>query len=233
MINCIAIDDDITTLDLISKLCIDIQFIDLQKTFNNSIEASRYIRKHPIDLVFLNTHIQENTGFEFYKAINQNIIVVFISEFKEYAVDAYNLNAIDYLLKPFDLKRFIQCVNKANEFYNSRQQNSNNEDQYLHVRSEYSLVKIALVEIVYIETLDDYIKIHLLGKKPILTLMSMKTVMDKLPAREFIRVHRSYIVPINRIESVRGKIINLGITEVPIGKSHEEAFFKAYISQGF
>ncbi len=233
MINCIAVDDDITTLDLITKLCSDIQFIVLQKTFNNPIEATRYIRKHPIDLLFVNTQIQDVTGFEFYRALNQNIIVVFISEFKEFAVEAYNLNAIDYLLKPFEFRRFNQCINKVHDYYNFRNQNTNNEEQFLHVRSEYSLIKISLVEILYIETLDDYIKIHLQGKKPILTLMSMKTVMDKLPNSEFVRVHRSYIVPINKIESVRGKVINLGITEIPIGKSLEEAFFKAYIQKGF
>ena len=233
MINCIAVDDDITTLDLITKLCSDIQFIALQKTFANAIEATRYIRKHPIDLLFINTKIQDFTGFEFYRALNQNIIVVFTSEFKEFAVEAYNLNAIDYLLKPFDVRRFNQCINKVHDFYKFRNQNTNNEEQFLHVRSEYSLIKISLVEILYIETLDDYIKIHLLGKKPILTLMSMKTVMDKLPNSEFVRVHRSYIVPINKIESVRGKVINLGITEIPIGKSLEEAFFKAYIQKGF
>ena len=233
MINCIAVDEDITTLDLITKFCSDIQFIALEKTFSNPIEASRYIRKHPIYLLFINTKIQDFTGFEFYSALNQNIIVVFTSDFKEFAVEAYNLNAVDYLLKPFDLRRFNQCINKVHDFYNFRNQNTNNEEQFLHVRSEYSLIKISLVEILYIETLDDYIKIHLLGKKPILTLMSMKTVMDKLPNSEFVRVHRSYIVPLNKIESVRGKVISLGITEIPIGKSLEEAFFKAYITKGF
>lgn len=233
MINCVCIDDNTATIDLINKFCADIQFIDLQKTFKTIIEGSRYIRRHPVDVIFLNTHVDGLSGLEFYKEINQNIIVVFISNSKEFAVDAYNLNAIDYLLNPFDLKRFIQCVNKVNDFYKFRSKTSNNEEKYLQVRSEYSLIKIAFTEIIYIETLDDYIKIHLLGKKPILTLMSMKNVLEKLPEQEFIRVHRSYIIPINRIESVRGKTINLGITEIPIGKSHEEAFFKAYIHQGF
>ena len=231
MINCICIDDDTSTLDLVSKYCGEIQFLDLQKTFKTTIEAFRYISRHPVDLVLLNTHIQENSGIEFCGQLNQNVMVVFMSSFKEFAVDAFNLNAIDYLLKPFDVKRFQQSAQKVNEYYNHRRKNNVNEEQFLHVRSEYSLVKIAFVEILYIETLDDYIKIHLLGKKPILTLMSMKTVMEKLPEKEFIRVHRSYIVPINRIESVRGKTINLGITELPIGKSHEEAFFKAYVHQ--
>ncbi len=233
MINCICIDENTATMDLVTKLCSDIQFLNLQKAFSSTIEAFRYIRRHPVDLIFCNTHVQENSGLELYKEINQAIIVVFLSDHKEFAVEAFNLNAVDYLLKPFDEKRFIQSANKVHEYYNFRKQNTNSEDQFLHVRSEYSLVKIAFVDILYIETLDDYIKIHLLGKKPILTLMSMKTVMDKLPERDFIRVHRSYIVPLNRIESVRGKSINLGITEIPIGKSHEEAFFKAYVHQGF
>lgn len=233
MINCVCIDDNTATIDLITKFCADIQFIDLQKTFKTIIEGSRYVRRYPVDVIFLNTHVDGLSGLEFYKEINQNIIVVFISDSKEFAVDAYNLNAIDYLLNPFDLKRFIQSVNKVNDFYKFRSKTTNNEEKYLQVRSEYSLIKIAFTEITYIETLDDYIKIHLHGKKPILTLMSMKNVLEKLPEQEFIRVHRSYIVPINRIESVRGKTINLGITEIPIGKSHEEAFFKAYIHQGF
>ncbi len=233
MISCIFLDENKETTDLLHKFCAEIQFLDLQKCFHNPIEASRFIRKTPIDLIFLNTHLNDFSGIEFYKGINQNIILVFLSEYKEFAVEAYNLNAIDYLLKPFDLKRFNQCANKVNEFYNSKNQQNNNEEQFLHVRSEYSLIKIAFVDILYIETLDDYIKIHLLGKKPILTLMNMKTVLSKLPEKEFVRVHRSYIVPINRIESVRGKIINLGITEIPIGKSHEELFFKVYIQKGF
>ena len=233
MINCVCIDGNTATIDLITRFCADIQFLDLQKTFKTIIDGSRYVRRHPVDVIFLNTEVDGLSGLEFYKEINQNIIVVFISDSKEFAVEAYNLNAIDYLLQPFDLKRFIQSVNKVHEFYNFRRQNTNSEEKYLQVRSEYSLIKIAFTEILYIETLDDYIKIHLLGKKPILTLMSMKTVMEKLPDHDFIRVHRSYIVPINRIESVRGKTINLGITEIPIGKSHEEAFFKAYIHQGF
>jgi DNA-binding LytR/AlgR family response regulator len=232
MINCIVVDEfDVS--DKISGYCSDIQFINLQKIFTSTIEASRYLRKNQIDLIFLNTDYPNISGIEFYEALNQNILVVFISESKDHAIKAFDLNAVDYLLNSFDLKRFIQAINKVNELYIIRNQNSNAEEQFLQVRSEYSLVKIALVEIVYIETLDDYIKIHVQGKKPILTLMSIKKALEKLPARDFIRVHRSYIVPINRIESVRGKVINLGITEIPIGKSHEEAFFKAYVSQSF
>ena len=232
MINCIVVDTEENS-NLISQFCDGVQYISVQKTFTNTIEASRYISRNTIDLLFINTDFPTISGIEFYKNLNQNLLVVFVSNSKEFAVEAFDLNAVDYLLLPFNLKRFSQTLNKANEIYQIRNKNSNSEEQFLQVRSEYSLVKIALVEIVYIETLDDYIKIHIQGKKPVLTLMSIKKALEKLPEKDFIRVHRSYIVPINRIESVRGKVINLGITEIPIGKSHEEAFFKAYVSTGF
>jgi DNA-binding LytR/AlgR family response regulator len=232
MINCIVVDTEENS-KLISQFCDGVQYISVQKTFINTIEASRYISRNTIDLLFINTDFPTISGIEFYKNLNQNLLVVFVSNSKEFAIEAFDLNAVDYLLLPFNLKRFSQTLNKANEIYQIRNKNSNSEEQFLQVRSEYSLVKIALVEIVYIETLDDYIKIHIQGKKPVLTLMSIKKALEKLPEKDFIRVHRSYIVPINRIESVRGKVINLGITEIPIGKSHEEAFFKAYISIGY
>ena len=232
MINCIVIDS-IETSSLITKFCEGVQYISVEKSFTSTIEASRYMRKYPADLIFINTDFPTISGLEFYKNLNQKTLVVFISDSKEYAFEAFNLNAVDYLLNPFDLKRFSQTLKKVYEIYSFRNQVTNSEEQFLQVRSEYSLVKIALVEIVYIETLDDYIKIHIQGKKPVLTIMSIKKVLEKLPVKDFIRVHRSYIVPINRIESVRGKTINLGITEIPIGKSHEEAFFKAYVSSGF
>ena len=232
MINCIVVDTEENS-KLISQFCDGVQYISVQKTFTNTIEASRYISRNTIDLLFINTDFPTISGIEFYKNLNQNLLVVFVSNSKEFAADAFDLNAVDYLRLPFDLKRFSQTLNKANEIYQIRNKNSNSEEQFLQVRSEYSLVKIALVEIVYIETLDDYIKIHIQGKKPVLTLMSIKKALEKLPEKDFIRVHRSYIVPFNRIESVRGKIINLGITEIPIGKSHEETFFKAYVSTGY
>ncbi len=232
MINCIVIDS-YETSSLITKFCEGVQYISVEKSFTSTIEASRYMRKYPADLIFINTNFPNISGLEFYQNLNQNTLVVFISDSKEHAFEAFNLNAVDYLLNPFDLKQFSQTLNKVNEIYSFRNQVTNNEEQFLQVRSEYSLVKIALVEIIYIETLDDYIKIHIQGKKPVLTLMSIKKALEKLPVKDFIRVHRSYIVPINRIESVRGKTINLGITEIPIGKSHEEAFFKAYVSTSY
>ncbi len=233
MINCIAIDDEPLALEIIEYFCESIPFLNLQKTFTNASEAAKYISTNSIDLLFLDIQMPDISGIEFYKQIQQNTMVIFTTAYSEYAVEGFNLSAIDYLLKPFEQERFKQAVDKAQSYFNFLYQTEKNTIQYLYVRSEYSLVKIPFNEILYIETLDDYIKIHQLGKKPVLTLMSMKSINEKLPDSEFIRVHRSYIVPFNRIESVRGKVISMGITEIPIGKSYEEAFFKAYVSKSF
>ncbi|MBI1836301.1 MAG: response regulator transcription factor [Flavobacteriia bacterium] len=233
MINCIAIDDEPLALEIIEVFCESTPFLKLHKTFTKTSEAAAFLTTNSIDLLFLDIQMPDMSGIDFYKQINQNTMVIFTTAYSEYAVEGFNLSAIDYLLKPFELERFKQAVEKAKSYYNFLYQNEKSTIQYLYVRSEYSLVKIPFNEILYIETLDDYIKIHQLGKKPVLTLMSMKSINEKLPDSDFIRVHRSYIVPFSRIESVRGKIISMGITEIPIGKSYEEVFFKAYVQKSF
>ncbi len=233
MIRCIALDDEPLALDLLQEFCSRVNFIELQRTFTQPSEAAKYLRKFPVDLLFLDIQMPDISGIDFYKTLSQNTMVIFTTAHSEYAVEGFNLRAVDYLLKPFEFNRFLQSVEKANDYFEYLHQSAIKNFQHLYVRSEYSLIKIPFEEILYIETLDDYLKIHCTGKKPILTLMTMKRVMEKLPAKEFVRVHRSYIVPLRRIESVRGKSIELGITQIPIGTNYEEAFFKAYTSENF
>lgn len=233
MIRCIALDDEPLALEVLEEFCSRISVIELQKTFIQPSEALKFLNKFPVDLIFLDIEMPGISGIDFYKSLSQNTMVIFTTAYSQYAVEGFNLSAIDYLLKPFEFKRFLQATEKANDYYNYLNQSLYKNNQHLYVRSEYSLIKIACDEILYIETLDDYIKIHCQGKKPILTLMTMKSVMEKLAAKDFIRVHRSFIVAINRIESVRGKTIELGTTQIPIGTKYEEAFFKAYTLQHF
>jgi DNA-binding LytR/AlgR family response regulator len=143
-------------------------------------------------------------------------------------VEGFNLNAVDYLLKPFTFERFLQSVQKASDFYKYFHQQEDEAQQYLFVRADYSLVKIMLEEILFIEGLDDYLKIFLLQKKPVITRMTMKSILEKLPGKKFVRVHRSFIVPVSRIEKVRNKMIYIGEKTIPIGNSYENQFFEAY-----
>lgn len=231
MINCIAIDDEPLALTILEEFCSKVPFLQLHKTFTDTGEAAKYLRKFPVDLVFLDIQMPDMLGTEFYRTHASDKMVIFTTAYSEYAVEGFDLNAVDYLLKPIDFNRFLQAANKCLEYYNYLHQSDNKEHQYLFVRSEYSLVKIAFSEILYIETLDDYLKIHLLNKKPVLTKMNLKNIMSKLNPAEFVRPHRSYIIPLSKIQSVRGKIINLQNTEIPIGVKFEEEFFKIYSSQ--
>ena len=153
-------------------------------------------------------------------------MVIFTTAHNDYAVEGFNLSAVDYLLKPFTFERFFQAVEKANEFCNYQKQKNNSVQQYLFVRADYSLVKIFMPEILFIEGFDDYLKIHISGKNPVVTRMTMKAILEKLPPKEFVRVHRSFIVAFGKIEAVRNKMILLAGEEIPIGSSYEDFFFK-------
>jgi len=227
MITAIAIDDEPLALKVIENFCEKVDFITLQKTFNKPGEALKYVNKFPVDLLFLDINMPSINGIEFYKEVKQNTMVIFTTAYTEYAVEGFNLNAVDYILKPFTFERFLLAINKANDFFNYQTQKENTS-QFLFVRADYSLVKINMANILYIEGLDDYLKIHIENQKTVVARMTMKALMGKLPAKDFIRTHRSFIVPLHRIESVRNKIISINSIEIPIGASYEEIFFKQF-----
>lgn len=227
MIKAIAIDDELPALKVIENFCNQVDFIDLPKTFNKPTEALKYLRKFPVDLLFLDINMPSLTGIELYKAVKQDTMAIFTTAYSEYAVEGFNLNAVDYLLKPFTLERFMQAVNKAHEYYNYIHQHVKKE-KFLFIRADYSLIKINLSDILFIEGLDDYLKFHLANQKPIVARITMKAILQKLPETEFVRVHRSYIVSLNHIESLRNKIITIAGEEIPVGSSYEESFFKLF-----
>lgn len=228
MIKAIAIDDELLALKVIGNFCSKVDFIALEKTFNKPAEALRYINKFPVDLLFLDINMPSLSGLELYKSVKQNTMAIFTTAYSEHAVEGFNLSAVDYLLKPFTFERFEQAVNKAQEYYTFLHQKESSDPQDLFIRAEYSLVKVPISEILYIEGLGDYLKIFVQGSKPVITRMTMKAITEKLPAREFIRVHRSFIVPFRRIRQVRNKVIFIDSKEIPIGSSYEEEFFKRF-----
>ena len=228
MIKAIAIDDEPLALKVIENFCERVDFITLQKTFNKPGEALKYVNKFPVDLLFLDINMPSINGIEFYKEVKQNTMVIFTTAYSEYAIEGFNLNAVDYILKPFTFERFLLAVNKANDFFNYQAQKENTGNQFIFVRADYSLLKINIASILYIEGLDDYLKIHIENQKTVVTRMTMKALLEKLPAKDFIRTHRSFIVPFNRIQSVRNKTISVSGAEIPIGASYEETFFKFF-----
>ena len=228
MIKAIAIDDEPPALKVIENFCEKIDFVNLEKTFNKPNEALKHLNKFPVDLLFLDINMPSVNGIDFYRALEQNTLVIFTTAYSEYAVEGFNLNAVDYLLKPFTFERFLQATNKANDFLNYQMQNENTASPYLFIRADYSLVKITISNILYIEGLDDYLKIHLENQRPVVTRMTMKALLEKLSSKDFIRVHRSFIVPFSKIGSLRNKVVSVEGKEIPIGTSYEENFLKYF-----
>lgn len=221
MILAIALDDEPPALKVVENFCGRVDFIDLVKTYTNPVEALKYINKFPVDLLFLDIRMPSVSGIQFHKQVPKDMMVIFTTAYSEYAVEGFNLNAVDYLLKPFTFDRFMQAVNKAHDFYKFYHQYESAIQQYLFIRADYSLVKVMLEDILYIEGLDDYLKIHLISRKPLVARMTMKTMLEKLPAKDFVRVHRSFILPVKRIERLRNKSLFVAGREIPVGSSYE------------
>lgn len=224
MIKAIALDDEPLALEILQSLCAEIEYVDLQKTFTKSDEAFKYLKKYPVDLLFLDINMPSISGLDFYKKLLHKTMVIFTTAYSEYAVEGFTLSATDYLLKPISFSRFQQAVEKA--FQQWKTQNQNLEQQYLFIRADYSLIKILFSDILYIEGLDDYLKIHIQNQKTVVARMTLKAILQKLPATEFLRVHRSFIIPISKIEKIRNKIIHIDRAEIPISASYESAFFE-------
>lgn len=230
MINAVAIDDEPLALNVIKSLCEKHENVSLQKTFTQPSEALRYLHKFPVDLIFCDIQMPSMTGLSLVKALRQNTMVVFTTAFSEYAVTSYELNAIDYLLKPINQKRFSQAIAKAIEYFDYIHKKNDSGDKDIFVRSDFSLVKVPMADILYIEGLADYLKIFVRGRKPVVARMPMKDMMEKLNSVDFIRVHRSYILPFSKIEAVRGGTIYIAGQEFPIGRTYADEFFSRYTS---
>ncbi|WP_448607311.1 LytR/AlgR family response regulator transcription factor [Paenimyroides ceti] len=223
MIKAIAIDDEPLALKIIEHHCSKIESISLEKTFTNQTEAIKYINKFPVDLLFLDIQMPQNSGIDFYKNLNKDLLVIFTTAYDTYAVEGFNVNAIDYIMKPIGFSRFEKAVEKAVQQYKYKTNTS--QQDHLLIRADYKLNKIDFKDILYIEGLDDYIQIYLVNKPKIVARMSMKSVMEKLPEKYFLRIHRSYIVSIPRISAIQNKQIELENKIFPIGETYKNEVF--------
>ncbi len=219
MIKAIAIDDEPLALTILEHLCGKNADVVLEKTFTSQQEAVNYLEKFPVDLIFLDIQMPEKDGVSFYKSLQNKPLVIFTTAFDSYAVEGFNVNATDYLLKPIAYERFEIAVEKVKKL--KQQSVSTSQDAFILIRADYKLNKIYLKNILFIEGLDDYIQIHIEGKSKIVARMSMKNVMEQLPATDFIRIHRSFIIPVQRITSVQSKFIFINEQEFPVGDTYK------------
>ncbi len=224
MISAIAIDDEPPALRVIQTFCMNNDSVHLLKTFTNTDEALDFIRYNEVDILFLDIQMPTISGFDLYKKLPRNIPVIFTTAYAEYAVDAFDMEAIDYLLKPFSKQRFDQAIAKA---LLMRQKNTAAEN-YLMVRIDYSIQRINCDHILCMEALDDYVRFHIHQQKPLVVRQTLKSLLEKLPSDNFIRVHRSYIVALNKIKKIKDKTIFIQDLEIPVSNTYENDFNQKY-----
>ena len=224
MIKVIAVDDEPPALDVVEEFCNKMSdIVQLEGKFSKVSEAYAWLEANSVDLILLDINMPRITGIEFYKNLTDKPMAIFLTSYSEYAVESYNVNAVDYLMKPFTFQRFKQAIEKAIA-QRRAQEHERKADRTIVLKLDYGVVNVPLGDIQFIEGLDNYMKIHLDKQKPLTVRTTMKTLQDLLPEDEFVRVHRSYIVALPRIESVRKKIITIAGEEIPIGVSYEENF---------
>lgn len=217
---CIALDDEPLALQLLENYVRQTSDVQIVQTFTDPISASEYINNNPVDLLFLDIQMPDINGMQFFSNLQNKPPVIFTTAYSNYAAQGFELDAVDYLVKPFDYERFLKAVTKAKELIEYRQSKEINAG-YLFVKYNYQWCKIYFKEIEMIEALDDYIKIITTGKSYLIH-MSMKVVTEKLPAQMFIRVHRSYIVPLDKITSWNKNSITLVDKTIPVSYTYQK-----------
>lgn len=230
-IRCIAIDDEPLALRQVISFIEKLSFLELVGQCSNAFQALDIIEQQAVDLMFVDINMPDLNGLDFVKSLDKKPLLVFTTAYGQYAIDGFKVNAIDYLLKPFSFAEFSTAANKAKaqfELLNqpaARSANVESDDQYLFIKSEYKLVRINLDDILYIEGMKEYVRIHLGSQKPIMSLLTMKAVEAKLPASSFMRVHRSYIVNLKQVKVVeRFRIVFDDKTRIPVSDNYKEKF---------
>ncbi len=220
-VRCIAIDDEPPALVLLREYIAKTPALQLVQTFDDAISGSEFIRQNQLDLLFIDINMPDISGLDLVRSLDNPPMIIFTTAHKKFALDGFELNAVDYLLKPISFERFSKAASKAVEYHMYRNKTITEEADALFVYSEYRMVKVLLNEIEYIESLEDYIRINLVAGKPIMTLMTMKKVLEKLPSARFRRIHRSYIVSTDKVKSILNRKAKLSSgAELPISDSY-------------
>lgn len=225
---CIAIDDEPLALDLLEDNISMVPYLQLTGKCNNAFEAMEILRQQPVDLIFLDIQMPGLTGLQFLESLPNKPLVILITAYEKYALEGFNLSVTDYLVKPVSLERFIKACNKAQELHQLKTggKTAREEADFFFVNVDYSLHKVVFTDIRWIEGLKDYVKIHLNSStKPVITRMSIKGLEEQLPGSKFLRIHKSYIVSVAAISTIRKNSVFLDTLELPVGDTYRDALY--------
>jgi DNA-binding LytR/AlgR family response regulator len=231
---CIAVDDEPLALALLQDNIRQVPGLELVASCNTAMEALAILNRQEVDLIFLDIQMPGLTGLQLLQSLSVRPMVILITAYEKYALEGFNLDVIDYLVKPVPFERFLKACNKAMDFYRLKKNvptESHSWPEYFFVNSEYGLVKIVFTDIRLIEGLKDYLKIHLGEAKPMVIRMSLKSIEEKLPPAKFFRIHKSFIVALSQITTIRRNSVFLGDLELPLSDLYKEELMRE-IGQG-
>lgn len=235
-LKCVAIDDEPLALKQMISYINQTPFLELVQGCSSSFEAMEVLNSESVDLMFVDINMPGLSGMDFVKALANPPKIIFTTAYSEFAVEGFRVDAVDYLLKPIAYDHFLKAANKAKERFPHHEtlvEKLESKDDFLFIKSEYKLVRINMSDIKYIEGMREYVRFHLLNEKPVMSLLSMKSVEEKLPADRFMRVHRSYIVNLKQVSVVeRNRIVFDGKVHIPISDQYKEKF-QQYLDQNF
>ena len=230
VIRCLIVDDEPPAREIIRRYIEQVSSLQLTGECGNAIQAFTFLQQQPVDLLFLDIRMPQLNGNDFLKTLKNPPKVIFTTAYSEYAVEGYELDAVDYLLKPVPFERFLKAVNKAYQMTAGKHESpamteETRNDSFVYFRADRKMVKVMLDDILYIESMKDYIKV-ITKTGTIITKQSISSVEAMLPDRKFIRTHRSFIVSLDKIKSFTSELIDIAATEVPVGKLYRNAVMK-------
>ncbi|WP_186756823.1 LytR/AlgR family response regulator transcription factor [Echinicola salinicaeni] len=236
-IKCIAVDDEPLALDLICSFIEQTSFLSLEAKFENAIDALSFVHSHEVDLIFLDIQMPDLSGMELARVLDSNKQsnvprIIFTTAYNQFAIEGYKVDAMDYLLKPFSYEEFLKSCTKAYHFFESKSSQSNTsadnpQQSYIFIKVEYQLVKVVLKDILYVEGYKDYVKVHLADRSsPLLSLTSLKNMEEILPENQFMRIHRSYIISLDHIQSITKNTVNISNTTIAVSENYKDNFLQ-------
>lgn len=242
ILNCVAIDDEPLALELVSKFIQQTSFLKLIGRFSNAIEALSFINQQEVQLIFLDIQMPDLSGMELARVLDgkknsEQTRIIFATAYHQFAIEGYKVEALDYLLKPYSYEEFLNASTKAYQYFERNSPNplaknlainnpiNSSGSEYIFLKVEYQLVKVMLREISFVEAYKDYVKVHLLSKPhPLLSLSSLKSMEEMLPKNQFMRVHRSFIIGLNHIDSISKNTIQIGNHNIAVGENYKDVF---------
>jgi two-component system LytT family response regulator len=239
-IKCIAVDDEPLALEQMKAFISKIDFLELKELFSNAFDALSYIKQNPIDLMFLDIEMEDLSGIEMLQSMDKKPFVILTTAYDQYALQGYELQVTDYLLKPISYQRFLKAVNHVYDLINAQKTTQISDksspkaitNNFIFIKTEYKLQKIELVDILFIKSMSNYLIVNTIKNGTFYTLMNFKEIEELIPSEEFIRIHKSFVIPISKIGSINKSSISIKDENIPIGESYRQLLFDRLKQRG-